>query len=352
MAVMLSIPSVANIRLASSEDAADWDAYLENHVNRTFAHRWNWSNILKKSFGTEPFYFIAERNDGFVGLLPTMLMKSRLFGTFLISLPWLDYGGPLANDDDIAAKLVHAATVKAEECGCRFLEMRAVQHRLPEMQEKTDKHEFILNLREGEEAIWKSFDAKARNQVRKAEKSSLKVQFGKAEMLDDFYKVFARNMHDLGTPVWPKSLFSEILRNFYDDTEIVLVKLDDRTICGGLLLHYQDFSAVPSASAYRQYLSLSPNNIMYWEVIKHCIKRSSKRFDFGRSSKTSGTYRFKKQWMKNPIQQIWQYKLLRIDSLPGLDPSNPKFRLAINIWRRLPLPVANFLGPKIVTKLP
>ncbi|MCP4632291.1 MAG: GNAT family N-acetyltransferase, partial [candidate division Zixibacteria bacterium] len=118
------------------------------------------------------------------------------------------------------------------------------------------------------------------------------------------------------------------------------------------LIHYKDYSGVPSASAYRKYLKLCPNNLLYWEVIKRCISRGSSYFDFGRSSEGAGTYRFKKQWMKKPKEQIWQYKLLKIDELPELNPNNPKFKLAINIWRRLPLPIANFLGPKIITKLP
>jgi Acetyltransferase (GNAT) domain len=159
-------------------------------------------------------------------------------------------------------------------------------------------------------------------------------------------------MRDLGTPVWPKSLFSEQFRNFPNDTELALVRLGDLYIGGGLIVHHLDYSGVPSASAYRDYLNLCPNNILYWEVIRHCIRRGSNRFDFGRSSLDAGTYNFKKQWIKNPRPQVWQYKLITIDSLPELNPANPRFRWAINVWRRLPLPIANALGPRIVTKLP
>jgi serine/alanine adding enzyme len=159
-------------------------------------------------------------------------------------------------------------------------------------------------------------------------------------------------MRDLGTPVWPKSLFSEQFRLFPNDTELALIKLGDLPIATGLIIHYQKYSTVPSASAYQKYLNLSPNNLLYWEIIKRCRNRGSTQFDFGRSSLNAGTFKFKKQWVKDPQEQIWQYKLLKTNELPELNPSNAKFRLAISIWKKLPLPIANALGPKIVTKLP
>jgi FemAB-related protein (PEP-CTERM system-associated) len=279
-------------------------------------------------------------------------MKSALFGRFLISSPWLDYGGPLADDDSVARQLIDAAESKARELQCRFFEMRAVAHRLPGMTEKTDKRQFHLDLTPGEDEVWKSFDAKARNQVRKAEKSGLTCVFGGRELLDDFYHVFARNMRDLGTPVWPRSLFEQIFGQFRNEAEIAAVKLGPKTVGAGVILHYGGYSGMPSASSYRKYRDLCPNNLMYWETIKHAIARGSKVFDFGRSSEGAGTYNFKKQMVRQPTEQIWQYRLLTIDTLPEMNPDNPKYKTAIALWRKLPLWLANWLGPKIVTKLP
>ncbi len=340
------------MRLASSSDSKGWDNYLLHTRNRTLAHRWSWGEILASSFGVKPYYFIAERENSIVGILPTTLMKSRLFGSFLISLPWLDYGGPIADNDEIALCLVDTAIETASENNCSFLELRAVSHRLEGLREKADKFTFLLDLQSGEEDVWKSFNAKARNQVRKAEKSGLTVLFGDSDLLAEFYKVFARNMRDLGTPVWPKELFEEIFYHFPNDTEIAAVEYKSKIVAAALILHYGDYSIVPSASSYREYRRLCPNNIMYWEIIKHCISRGSILFDFGRSSEGAGTYHFKKQWVKKPTQQIWQYKLLSTNTLPELNPRNPKYRLAINIWSKMPLSIANFLGPKIITKLP
>jgi FemAB-related protein (PEP-CTERM system-associated) len=295
---------------------------------------------------------MALEGNRVVGILPTVLMKSVIFGKFMISLPWLDYGGPLAESPELAAGLVDFAVAIAGKARCRFLEMRAVSRPLPDLVNKEEKYAFVLKLEGSEEAIWQSIDGKAKNQVRKAMKSGLEVDFGGPQLLDEFYRIFAYNMRDLGTPVWPKSLFAEIFNNFPDDTELALVRLGDLYIGGGLLIHYGDYSGVPSASSYRTFLNLCPNNILYWEVIRRSFKRGAYHFDFGRSSLNAGTFNFKKQWIKNPQPQTWQYKLLTVDSLPELNPSNPRFKWAINAWRRLPLPIANTLGPRIVTKLP
>ncbi len=339
-------------RLAGEPDATAWDSYIDNHPARTFAHRWEWSTVLANSFQIKPLYIIAIIGDKIVGILPSTFMKSMIFGKYLISLPWLDYGGPLADTPEIALGLTDFAISLAKENDCRFVELRAVQLQLPGLLDKRQKYSFVLDLSGSEEEIWKGIDSKAKNQVRKAEKSNLTVRFGKGELLDEFYKIFAFNMRDLGTPVWPKSLYSEQFKRFGYDTEMAIVMMGELPIAAALIIHYQNYSAVPSASSYYKYRNLCPNNLMYWEIIKHCHKRGSVKFDFGRSTLNAGTYNFKKQWVKNPVEQLWQYKLLTIDDLPELNPSNPKFKLAINIWKRLPLPIANALGPKIVTKLP
>ncbi|MBU8933972.1 MAG: FemAB family PEP-CTERM system-associated protein [candidate division Zixibacteria bacterium] len=340
------------ISLAETSDAGQWDTYLANHSSRTYAHRFAWSGIFESAFSARPFYWIARQDNQVVGILPSVLLSSSIFGRFLISMPWLDYGGPLSDAIEIDIALVDRAEEKAREFQCKFVELRAISNQLPNVVEKTDKRQFHLGLSDGEESVWKSFDAKARNQVRKAEKNGLKVEFGGPELLGEFYRIFSRNMRDLGTPVWPRSLFRKIFEQFGEDTELALVHKGNKVIAAGLLVHYGDYSGVPSASAIRDYLSLCPNNLLYWEVIKRCIERGSRVFDFGRSSEGAGTYRFKKQWLKEPKIQTWQYRLLSIDSLPELNPSNPRFRMAISIWRRMPIWLANIIGPKIVTKLP
>jgi serine/alanine adding enzyme len=342
----------AAVRLAENDDCKHWNKYAAQHRQSTYCHRWEWQDIFRKSFKAKPYYYLAESNNKIVGIFPVIYMKSLLFGRYMISLPWLDYGGPVADSEEIAEQLISSTENKAQDLGCQFLEMRAVRRRLPNYTEKLEKREFHLDLSCGQDEVWKSFDSKARNQVRKGEKSGLIIKFGKADLLDEFYKIFSRNMRDLGTPVWPKNLFLKIFEYFGDTSEIALVGMKGEPIAAALLLHYREFSAVPSASARREFLHYCPNNFMYWEIIKRCIERGSKIFDFGRSSEGAGTFRFKKQWVKNPKEQVWQYQLYAKDSLPELNPNNPKFKMLIGIWRKLPVPLANLIGPKIVTKLP
>ena len=339
-------------RTATDSESSSWDDFVDSHPRRTFAHRWHWSSVLEYSYRIKPYYIFAEKDGAIIGVLPTVLMRSRLFGRFMISLPWLDYGGPLALSDKAAIGMVDFASSIARSEKCRFLELRAVSQIHPGLVNRNHKYSFILDLTPGEENVWNDIDGKCRNQVRKAVKSGLEVRFGGVELLNEFYIVFARNMRDLGTPVWPRSLFAKQFEYFSNDTELAVVYLSSSPVAAALLIHYDDYSTVPSASSYRQYLKLSPNNILYWEIIRHCIARGSHRFDFGRSSPEAGTYKFKKQWVKDPELQTWQYNLLSISELPELSPSSPKFRLAIGAWKRLPLPLANLLGPHIATKLP
>jgi len=270
----------------------------------------------------------------------------------MISLPWLDYGGPLAESDEISQGLVDFATEIACVEKCEFIELRAVRRAIPGLIGKSHKFTFILDLTPGEDGVWQLFNGKCRNQIRKAEKTGLEVRFGGIEYFADFYKIFSRNMRDLGTPVWPQGLFREQFHNFSKETELALVFLDSKPIACALLIHYGEYSAVPSASAYREFLKLSPNNIMYWEIIKRCIRRGTTAFDFGRSSLDAGTYHFKKQWVKTPQPQIWQYKLITANEIPSLNPENPKMRIAINLWKKIPVPIANLIGPRIAVKLP
>ncbi|MEE9442375.1 MAG: FemAB family XrtA/PEP-CTERM system-associated protein [candidate division Zixibacteria bacterium] len=344
--------NTTTVRRVRNDDGQRWNEYAEQNPYCTYCHQWEWQAVFQNSFKAMPYYYLAEHDNKIVGIFPNIYMKSVLFGRYMISLPWLDYGGPVADSAEIAELLISNAGNEARDLGCQFLEMRAVGMHLPNLTEKLDKREFHLDLTGGQDKVWASFDAKARNQVRKAEKSGLIVCFGKTDLLDEFYRIFSRNMRDLGTPVWPKSLFAEIFNHFGDTSEIALVRMDNEPIAAALLLHYRKYSTVPSASARREFLKYCPNNIMYWEIIKRCIEKGSKVFDFGRSSEGAGTYRFKKQWVKNPKEQVWQYQLYAKDSLPELNPNNPKFKLLIGIWRKLPVPIANLIGPKIVTKLP
>ncbi len=206
----------------------------------------------------------------------------------------------------------------------------------------------ILELAEDADTQWQGFDAKLRNQIRKAEKSGLTAIVGGKELLADFYAVFVRNMRDLGTPVYAEKFFSEVLNVFCDHTRIIVVHLEGKPVAAGLIAWFRDTVEIPWASSIRDYNQLCPNNLLYWTALQYALAHGFTRFDFGRSTPGEGTYRFKEQWGAKPIQLNWQYLLPEGDSLPELNTKNPKFEMAIRVWQKLPLDLTRLIGPHIV----
>jgi FemAB-related protein (PEP-CTERM system-associated) len=200
--------------------------------------------------------------------------------------------------------------------------------------------------------MWNALDRKVRNQVRKAEKSDLTTVTGGVELLDDFYAVFARNMRDLGTPVYSQSLFKAILGSFPRDARLHLARLKGQTIAGAFTYAYGDTMEVPSASSLREHRSLCPNHLLYWSMIKGAIEQGRTVFDFGRSSPNDGTYNFKEQWGGVPEQLWWEYRLTADATIPADDRKSAKFHATIEAWKRLPLAVATLLGPRIARSVP
>jgi FemAB-related protein (PEP-CTERM system-associated) len=213
------------------------------------------------------------------------------------------------------------------------------------------QHKVTMRL-ELSPGLWERLDRKVRNQIRKAEKSQLQVVRGKDELLSEFYQVFARNMRDLGTPVYARRFFAEILNAFPEHAHVVVVRLGDRPVAAGLTYRTGDVIEIPWASSVRDYNSLCPNHLLYWHALQAAIAEGCTTFDFGRSTPNEGTYKFKEQWGARPVTLHWEYRLLQGNQLPDQSPKNPKFRIAIELWKRLPLWLTNIIGPSIVRSIP
>jgi FemAB-related protein (PEP-CTERM system-associated) len=210
----------------------------------------------------------------------------------------------------------------------------------------------VLQLPATRDLLWKEIDRKIRNQVRKAQKEQLTSEEGGTALVEDFYRVFARNMRDLGTPVYSSRLFSETLRFFPDRARIHLVRRKDRAIAAGLSVRFRDTVLVPWASSLREFRHLSPNVLLYWSMLERAVANGDRAFDFGRSSPGGGTHRFKQQWGATEIPLHWEYLLLTRAEPPDQGPQNPRFSLAIEGWKRLPMWVANAAGPRIIRHVP
>jgi FemAB-related protein (PEP-CTERM system-associated) len=195
------------------------------------------------------------------------------------------------------------------------------------------------------------FGSKLRSQVNKARKNGLTVAWGSRDLLPEFYGVFSHNMRDLGTPVYGRALFRQLLDQFPGRAEICVVRADNQPVAAALLLHGWGITEVPSASSLRRFNHTAANMLLYWQLLERSIERGQDLFDFGRSSKDSGTYRFKQQWGATPFTAEWQY-YVRSGSLPDLRADSPRYRRLVGIWKRLPVCLTRWIGPTIVRGIP
>jgi len=329
-------------------------------------HDPRWLQVFHEALGHRPMMLIA-RSGGqegpVVGYLPLCLIASRLFGRFLVSLPYINRAGVVATGEDVAAALIDEAARQAERLHVDYLELR---HHGPVFEHeklglrRDEKVRMVLNLPEDKEVLWKAIGPKVRNQVRKGDKSGLSIRWGGGQLLDDFYDVFAVNMRDLGTPVFPKGLFGSILSHFGSESELAVVYNGEKAVAGGLLVHDGGGQAgsgrsastqVPSASSLRRFNWTNANMWMYHHLLVRSIERGSKEFDFGRSSEGSGTYRFKRQWGAAPCPTVWQYHVRRGD-ISAMRPDSPKNRRRVATWRKLPVWLTRLVGPRIVRGIP
>jgi len=326
------------------------DDYVIDHG--TLYHLSIWSEVIKNVFDHDTFYFYAvDSGNKVCGVLPLAYLKSNLFGQYLVSMPYFNYGGVIADSDSIGALLVEKAIEHAKELDAEHIEFRCTEKMIA-LPCRENKVNMILDLPEDVESLERSIGSKKRSQVRRPIKEGVEVVRGGLDLVDDFYSVFAENMRDLGTPVYSKDLFIEVLKKFPDKTQIIILRKNNEPISGAFLIGFKDKLEIPWASTLRRYNAFSPNMLLYWEVLKYAIEEKYKQFDFGRSSIDSGTYKFKKQWGARPLQLYWHYWLKDQKEIPIINPDNPKYKLAINIWKRLPLFLANYIGPKIVKNLP
>jgi serine/alanine adding enzyme len=328
-----------------------WNDYVRGRVDATGYHEWAWRDVFERALDCPPIYFAARREGHVVGVLPTVLLNSWLFGRALISLPFLNYGGVVADDEPAAGALLGAAMDAARTHRCQHVELRHFNQRFLDLPCKRHKVTMTLPLTAAP-ALWEGLDRKARNQVRKAQKSGLIYTEGGAELLERFYAVFARNMRDLGTPVHGVRFFAEVLRAFPGRARIHVVSQEALPVAAGLTFETRGTVEIPWASSVRDFNALCPNHLLYWNILEGASTKGCTTFDFGRSTPHEGTYKFKEQWGAAPIPLCWEYGLLAGGEVPNASPTNPKFRLAIAMWKQLPLGVANRIGPMIVRAIP
>lgn len=335
-------------------DSAKWDKYVGQHPDGTLYHHFAWAGLIQKTLKQTPRYLKAEDEQGnIVGVLPLVNLKSLIFGNFLVSMPYFNYGGALANNEAIAAQLISESTKMADRLGVSHVQYRCSSDCMTdEFPVATHKVNMILDLPESQDALGKSIGSKRRSQIKRPIREGVSHKIGGKELVDDFYQVFCLNMRDLGTPVYSKKLFENIFDTFPNNTKICVVYWEGKPVSSGFLMHYKDKLEIPWASTVRYANRISVNMYLYWQILSYAIEAGFKQFDFGRSTVDAGTYKFKKQWGAQPHQCYWYHYVPEGKALPDLSPDNESFGLAIKIWQKLPLAVTRIVGPSLVRNIP
>jgi len=429
------------IREYTEPDKNNWDIYVHNHPQATLYHLSGWKNVIEKRYGHKTYYLMAtEEKLGSreaerlgskkqlkaessklkriqhttshsqhttynqqptpakpVGILPLVHIKHFLFGNSLISIPFFDYGGILADDRETEKALLTEAINLAKNIGANSIELRQINpinfypacpvKRQPNGMRslfhrdeaclsggkffqnsdgtctplehltgaintinhstKSDKARMLIDLPDSSEALMGSFKSKLRSQIKKPIKEGLKAKIGGAELLNNYFDVFSVNMRDLGSPVHSKKLMQNVLNEFSDQTRIVIIHKDGLPVACSLIIGFKDTLENPWASALREFSRLAPNMLLYWTMLENACDNGFREFDFGRSTPSEGTYKFKEQWGAKPEPLHWYY--ISLSEQPGniTTTDKSKFTKAIQYWRKLPVPVANILGPPI-----
>jgi FemAB-related protein (PEP-CTERM system-associated) len=334
------------------EGGSCWDRLLEGLEGSSFCHQYGWRAVMEDVLGHETMWWGAWDDEGTVrGVLPMVRVRSRLFGDYLVSMPFLSYGGPTGTPEARRALAVQAARY-AQDAGVDLLELR-VRKRLDDtgLHLNERKLTVVKPLTSSAEELWeKGIKAKVRSQIRRPMKEGMEVRFGSTEVAG-FYEVFSRTMRDLGTPVLPRSFFEAIDREFQATSMFGVVVFQGQPVAAGCGFFWGGEFEITWAGSSREHAASAPNMLLYWGFMEECVNRGATAFNFGRCSPGSGTHRFKRQWGSDDEPLPWlQWSESGVPSTPS--PDSPKFRAATGIWQRLPLGIANAIGPRVSRLIP
>jgi serine/alanine adding enzyme len=333
-----------------SGTASEWDTIARASPGFTHFHLYGWRAVMERVFGHECIYLAAHDDGGaLAGVLPLVRVKSILFGHFLVSMPFLNYGGPLGTADAIVALVAHASDI-ARDSGAKLLELRS---RIPlpiELPVSHRKITVLLDLPTSEPALMKQLDAKLRSQVRRPQKEGVTVKFG-ADQIAPFFDVFAQHMRDLGTPTQSRLLFDTIAAIFPDDAWFGCAWHEGRPVACGCAFEWGNEVEMTWASSLNTYKRIAPNMLLYYRFMERAIDAGLTTFNFGRTSPNSGTHKFKLQWGARD-EQLWWYDRAASEEVKTPSPTDSGYSWGPRIWKRLPTSVATMLGPRIVRYIP
>lgn len=337
------------IHAMCEESSGEWDSFVESVPEATFFHRSGWKEIFEDEFGHEAYYLYATDSEEIQGILPLVHMSSRIFGKGLISLPFCAYGGIVSKTQSATELLKRRACDLAEELKVDYLEMRNVQLSDPSWPTKDLYMTFRKKISDDNEKNMAAIPRKRRAMIRKGIKANLASEID--QDVDRFFDAYSQSVRSLGTPVFSKKYFRRLKKAFGRDCELLTIVQGSKTIASVLNFYFRDQVLPYYGGGVDISRSVAGNDFMYWEVMRRASDRGCRVFDFGRSKVGTGSYQFKCLWGFEPESLHYEYFLVNATDIPNVSPANPKYKLFIAAWRRLPLSVTRILGPMVVRNL-
>ena len=327
---------------------SEWDGFGAVHPRATAAHLYAWRRIIAQTYHHDCPYLVAREGADIVGILPLVDVRSLAFGRFMVSMPFLNGGGPLGTPAAVRALIEHAVEL-ARDRRAGLLELRAGLPLDTALEDTTDKVGCVLALPATAEELWQQFPAKLRSQVRRPQKAGIEVRFG-ADQVDPFFSVFARNMRDLGSPTHPIRFFEVLAAELPAHTWFGCAYHENKPVAGGCALRWGGGVEMTWASSLRSHSALAPNMLLYWTFMERAAREGLQRFDFGRCTPNTGSHRFKTQWGATDTALHWYRAVLRGGA------TTPKqegtLSLATRLWQRVPLPLATLVGGRLRGGIP
>ena len=344
------LAATPSVRGYTESDRERWRAFVAACPDASFFHRIEWRDLLQEVFGHRPHYLVAERAGGIVGVLPLAEVRSLLFGHALVSLPFAAHAGVAAISEDVIAPLHRAAAELARTLGVDHLELRNRVRREAGWPQQDLYVNFRRPISGDHETNLLAIPRKQRAMVRKAMQRGLTATVERSAK--HFFDLYADNVQRHGTPALPRSYFERLLSAFGEDCDALVVSAPDgRPVSGVLSFWFRDEVLPYYAGDLPAARALAANDFKYWALMQRAADRGVRLFDYGRSKRGSGSYDFKRNWGFEPEPLAYEYTLCTGSKVPQHNPLNPKYRALIALWQRLPRPVANALGPRIVRGL-
>lgn len=338
--------------VASDAAAASWDKFVAAQHEGSFYHCYGWKALNERILGHSALFIEAREGATLTGVLPLVLTRSRIFGRILCSMPFVNYGGPVALDATTTQQLMLAAQEHAAQLQAHYLEIRSASPLDTSMLASTHKISMTLDLAPDPDQLWNKFSSKHRTAIRRVYKDGLCVVSGGRELLPEFYAVMQSSWRDLGTPLYSPHYFEAIVDEFPAETRVFVCRREGEAVAVAFNGYFAGKVEGMWAGMTRAGHDMGANYVLYWEMIKDACERGYRRYHLGRSTAGSGAEVFKKKWNAEPSQLYWYYHFPRGAEKHVINVNHPTFHYGIAAWRRMPLWATRVIGPHLARVIP